>query len=174
VTIGALVSRLWYWLKLMLEAVMAVFLLSMAVITAIDVVGRYFFSAPLPGGYEIVQYLMALSVFAALPLATRAEGHLTIELLTGRLRGRVRRFHRVTMLAVITLILAFLAWRMGAQAASLQRGSALSGSLGIPLAPLAWIMTTLAWLSVFVSAVQVGLAVTGREAPQKTSGGMIE
>ena len=172
--VGALVSRLWFGLKLMLEAVMAVFLLSMAVITAIDVVGRYFFSAPLPGGYEIVQYLMALSVFAALPLATRAEGHLTIELLTGRLRGRMKRFHRITMLVVITLILAFLAWRMGAQASSLQRGATVSGSLRIPLAPLAWIMTALAWLSVLVSAVQVGLAAAGHESEKKPTEGMVE
>ena len=51
----------WTWLERILEAIMATFLLAMALITAIDVVGRYFFSAPLPGGYEIVQYLMALS-----------------------------------------------------------------------------------------------------------------
>lgn len=162
--VGTIVSRLWFGLERMLEAVMAVFLLAMALVTAVDVVGRYFFSAPLPGGYEIVQYLMALSVFAALPLCTRAEGHLTIALLTDRLRGRPRKVHRFVILLLCTLILAFLAWRMGAQAASLQRGAAMSGSLGVPLAPLAWVMTALAWISALVSAVLTGLAALGQES----------
>lgn len=153
---------------------MATFLLAMAVITAIDVVGRYFFSTPLPGGYEIVQYLMALSVFAALPLVTRAEGHLAIGLLTDRLPGRARRFHRLLMLCITTLVLAFLAWRMGVQASQLSRGSVLSGSLGAPLAPVAWAMTVLAWLAVAVSIVLLMQAMTGKQAPERKPEEMLE
>ncbi len=155
----------WTWLERILEAIMATFLLAMALITAIDVVGRYFFSAPLPGGYEIVQYLMALSVFAALPLTTRAEGHLTISLLTDRLGDRAKVVQRVIMLCIITLMLAFLAWRMGVQASHLSRGSALSGSLGLPLAPVAYAMTGLAWLATAVSAVLVVQAIGGKPPP---------
>jgi|TARA_R110002126_G_scaffold48917_6_gene135739 TRAP-type C4-dicarboxylate transport system permease small subunit len=155
----------WTWLERILEAIMATFLLAMALITAIDVVGRYFFSAPLPGGYEIVQYLMALSVFAALPLTTRAEGHLTISLLTDRLGDRAKVVQRVIMLCIITLMLAFLAWRMGVQANHLSRGSALSGSLGLPLAPVAYAMTGLAWLATAVSAVLVVQAIGGKPPP---------
>ncbi|NIZ14461.1 TRAP transporter small permease [Phaeobacter sp. HF9A] len=153
----------WSWVERVLEAVMATFLLAMALITAIDVVGRYFFSAPLPGGYEIVQYLMALSVFAALPLTTQAEGHLTISMLTDRLGPRTQRVQRVIMLFISTLVLAFLAWRMGVQANHLSHGTALSGSLGIPLAPVAYAMTVLAWLAVAVSAVLVVQAISGKQ-----------
>ena len=155
----------WSWVERVLEAVMATFLLAMALITAIDVVGRYFFGAPLPGGYEIVQYLMALSVFAALPLTTRAEGHLTISMMTDRLSGRARRIHRVIMLVIITLMLVFLAWRMGVQANHLSHGAALSGSLGIPLARVAYAMTVLAWLAAAVSAVLVVQAIGGKPTP---------
>ncbi|MFV0382767.1 TRAP transporter small permease [Paracoccus sp. (in: a-proteobacteria)] len=158
-----MIGRIWFGVEKLLEAVMALFLLAMAIITAIDVVGRYFLSAPLHGGYEMVQYLMALSVFAALPLATRADAHLTIDLFTGRLRGRPRKVHRVIVLILSTIVLAFLAWRMGIQAGHLQKGRALSGSLGMPLAPIAWIMTVLAWLAVAASVSLIVQAVTGRE-----------
>ena len=164
----------WTWVERLLEAVMATFLLAMALITAIDVVGRYFFSAPLPGGYEIVQYLMALSVFAALPLTTRAEGHLTISMVTDRLGVRARRVQRVVMLAIITLTLGFLAWRMGVQAGHLSRGASLSGSLGIPLAPVAFAMTVLAWLATLISAVLTGQAIGGRPPPVSTPGETLE
>lgn len=156
-------GRLWAIVERMLEALMAAFLLAMALITGADVVGRYFLNAPIPGGYEIVQYLMALSVFAALPLATRADGHLTISLFTDRLHGRTRRVHRVVVLLVSSVTLAFLAWRMGAQADVLARRQMTSGSLGLPLAPIAWSMTALAWLSVLVSVALIFQTLTGRE-----------
>lgn len=158
-------GRLWSIVERMLEALMAAFLLAMALITGADVIGRYFLNSPIPGGYEIVQYLMAMSVFAALPLATRADGHLTIGLFTDRLHGRAQRVHRIVVLIVSGLTLAFLAWRMGEQAAVLARRQMSSGSLGIPLAPIAWVMTGLAWLSVAVSVALIIQALTGRPPP---------
>lgn len=155
-------GRLWTLAERLLEAVMAAFLLAMAVITGIDVIGRYVLNMPLAGGYEIVQYLMAVSVFAALPLAARAEGHLTIDLFTGRLGARSRHWHRVVMLAISAGVLAFLAWRMGAQAQVMSSRQMVSGSLGLPLAPVGWAMTALAWLSVAVTLVLFVQALAGR------------
>ena len=66
---------------------MAVFLFAMMTITAVDVLGRYVFNTPVPGGFEIVQYLMAVVVFASLPLTTAAERHLTVSLLENRFSG---------------------------------------------------------------------------------------
>lgn len=156
-------GRAWNWVEHALEAVMAAFLLAMAVITGIDVIGRYAFNAPLPGGYEIVQYLMAVSVFAALPLAARAEGHLTIGLFTDRLTGRARRWHRIVILVISAGTLAFLAWRMGVQAGVMDRRQMASGSLGLPLGPVGWAMTALAWLSVAVTLLLLVQALAGRE-----------
>jgi TRAP-type C4-dicarboxylate transport system permease small subunit len=156
-------GRLWFLAERLLEAVMAAFLLAMAVITGIDVIGRYVFNAPLRGGYEIVQYLMAVSVFAALPLAARAEGHLTISLFTGRLGGRARHWHRIVILIISAGTLAFLAWRMGAQAVVMDRRQMVSGSLGLPLAPVGWAMTGLAWLAVAVTLVLLVQALAGRQ-----------
>jgi len=54
--------------------------LIMAIITFIDVIGREFFSTPIPGGYEIIQVLMAIGVFFSMPLVALHKGHVTVEL----------------------------------------------------------------------------------------------
>lgn len=141
---------------------MAAFLLAMALITGIDVVGRYLFNAPLPGGYEIVQYLMALAVFAALPLATRAEGHLTIDLFIANIPQRFQRLHRAFVLFLSGCALALIAWRMGVQAAIMDRTAAASGSLGIPLAPIAYVLAVLGWVSFGVCVILFVLVVLGK------------
>lgn len=54
--------------------------LAMALITFIDVVGREVLSAPIPGGYEIIQVLMSVGVFFSLPLVALRKGHVTVDL----------------------------------------------------------------------------------------------
>ena len=72
------------------------------------------------------------------------------------------------MILIVTLgALVFIAWRMGVQASILARSEAASGSLQLPLWPVAMVMSWLAWLAAAVAAVLVLRALAGldREAP---------
>ncbi len=160
-------ARLWAWTEWVLGMVISLALITMTAVTVIDVAGRYLFDMPLQGGFELSELLMGLTVFAALPLATRADGHLAIGLLTDRLRGRARRGHRIVILAVTAGSLAFIAWRMGVQAQILHRGEAATGSLQLPLWPMAGVMSGLAWLATLVAVAMLVRALAGldREAP---------
>jgi TRAP-type transport system small permease protein len=167
-------SRVWLWIERFLEAVISLCLLAMTGVTVIDVVGRYFFNAPLKGGYEISEMLMGMTVFAALPLASRAESHLTVSLLTDRLNGKARRVHRIVILIVSVAALAFIAWRMGVQASIVQNSKQATGSLQIPLWPIARVMSVLAWLSALVAAVLTGRALMGLDADAHAARGSVE
>ena len=48
----------------------ALVLFCLMVLTCIDVVGRYFFSMPVTGGFEMTEILLASLIFAGLPLVT--------------------------------------------------------------------------------------------------------
>ena len=158
-----ILSRGWRLVELSLEAVISICLLSMATLTVVDVAGRYFFNTPFRGAYEISQMMLAITVFAALPLTTRAESHLTVSLFVDRLRGPARRFHRSVILAISAGSLAFIAWRMGVQADTLGRTGAASGTLQLPFWPLARTMSVLAWFSCAVCLVLLFRALIGSE-----------
>lgn len=145
-----------------MNGIMAILLFAMMTVTAIDVIGRYVFNAPLPGGFEIVQYLMAVVIFASLPLTTAAERHLTVSVFENRFSGTTRHLYRIVMLTVSLIALAIIAWRMGVQADVLGRSRQVSGFLQLPLAPIAWIMTALATLASLVAAVKLVLEMSGR------------
>ncbi|MCB1342013.1 MAG: TRAP transporter small permease [Pseudooceanicola sp.] len=166
--------RSWRWVEHFLEGVISLCLVAMAGLTVIDVAGRYFFNAPLKGGYEISELLMGLTVFASLPLATRAESHLTISLLTDRLRGGFRRWHRIVILIVTCAALAFIGWRMGVQAGIFYNSKIASGSLQLTLWPFAAIMAVLAWLSAAVALVLTLRALAGYDADARGAHGSLE
>jgi TRAP-type C4-dicarboxylate transport system permease small subunit len=153
----------WRFLDLGLKSIMAIFLFAMMVITSVDVAGRYLFNAPLSGGYEIVQYLMALVVFAALPVTTAADSHLSVTLIPPNLSGRIGRAHRIVVGLVSMLALMLIAWRMAEQAQILSRSQQISGYLQLPLAPIAWVMAAFAALAVVIIAVKFAATVLGRD-----------
>jgi TRAP-type C4-dicarboxylate transport system permease small subunit len=156
-------SRLWTALDHALKVVMATLLFAMMAITAVDVVGRYLLSAPVPGGFEIVQYLMAIVVFASLPLTTAADSHLTVSLIGNRLTGEVKRAHRIFVLTFSSAAMLVIAWRMAEQAATLARSQQVSGFLQLPLAPVAWAMSILAALAALIVLAKLAGAALGRE-----------
>jgi TRAP-type C4-dicarboxylate transport system permease small subunit len=167
-------AQVWWGIEKLLEAVISLCLLAMVAVTVIDVAGRYFFNAPLSGGYEMSELLMGLTVFAALPLASRAESHLAIGLLTDRLTGNARRWHRIVILFISALGLGFIGWRMGVQAMIVKGSMASTGSLQIPLWPGAAVMSALGWLSCIVTTALLVRALAGFDRDAHAAKGSLE
>jgi TRAP-type C4-dicarboxylate transport system permease small subunit len=168
----AMVQRWWRRFAIGLEGVMAILLFVMMMLTAADVIGRYLLDAPIPGGFEIVQYLMALVIFAGLPLTTAADSHLSVSLLSAALRGAVGRAHQIYVRLFSTVALVFIAWRMADEALILDQSEQVSGYLQFPLWPIAAVMAALASLAVLVIVVKLVLAVLGRDAPGRAPRGI--
>lgn len=77
-------------------------LFSMMLLVALDVILR-FFKRPVPGTYEIVEYLMALTVsFGIVACAHRGE-HIKVDIVTNTLTGSVRNA-LASLVALITLM----------------------------------------------------------------------
>jgi TRAP-type transport system small permease protein len=167
-------ARLWSLIERGLEAVISLCLLAMVALTVFDVVGRYFLNMPISGGYELSEILMGLTVFAALPLASRAENHLAIGLLTDRLTGPARRWHRIGILVISTAGLGFIGWRMTVQAGILKGSMASTGSLHVPIWPVAGVMAVLAWLSCLVTLVLLLRALAGLDRDAHAAKGSLE
>lgn len=69
------------WLVNLCSGAAGVFLFALMLVTVVDVVGRYFLNAPLPGGFELTEFIMAAIVYTGLPPVSKRDGHITIDLL---------------------------------------------------------------------------------------------
>jgi TRAP-type C4-dicarboxylate transport system permease small subunit len=158
-------GRWWTWLDFVLKAIMAIFLFVMMVLTAADVICRYLLNAPISGAFEIVQYLMAVVVFAALPVTTAVDGHLTVSLMPPRLPGPLGWLHRVFIRLLSAAALLLIAWRTASQAQILEGSQQVSGYLQLPLAPIAAAMAAFAALAFFIIFMKLVAAIRGRDTP---------
>jgi len=87
-------------------------LLIMMVLTFIDVIGRYIFNEPVFGAAEMIQFLLAGSVFAGLVLVSQKDGHVAVELISPLIERRIPRIHRVIVSLTTALGLGLICFEM--------------------------------------------------------------
>lgn len=132
------------------------------VLTFADVLGRYVFSSPLRGSFELIEYAMALVIFTALPLVTRSRGHVSVSLIDGLVRGTAKRFKLVLCDALSALALGLMTWRLWVQGTEDLEAGTSTTVLGLPQAPLSFALAAFAGISVLV--VLMLIAATLRQA----------
>ena len=142
----------------------AVCLFCLMLLVASDVAGRYFFNHPIGGGYELVQLMMGVIVFSALPLVSRANDHIGIGLLDGWFHASAERIRRVLVNLFSALALAFVGWRLGVQTFKLARNGDATAVLALPLAPIGMFMTVMTFAAV-ISLLVLSLRSATRAAP---------
>lgn len=78
------------WLQRVLGVSGSLILFVLMLLTAVDVAGRKL-DFPVRGGVEMAEILLAMLIFAGLPLVTRARQHIVIDTLEGFMPRGLRR-----------------------------------------------------------------------------------
>ena len=148
-------SRLALRLETLLGLAAGAVLFAMMMLTFVDVVGRYVLNRSIPGGFEITQIMMAMLIFAGLPLVSRRAEHVTVDLVDHALPGRVRRMLRVIVELVCAGLLLGLAHLMWRKAGSVAAYGDTTTVLLIRYAPFAYAIFAFLLLSGVVHLVNL-------------------
>ncbi len=132
----------------------ALCLFAMMGLTFYDVGARYFFNRPVGGSLELTELLLVGLIFTGLPLVSRNDEHVAIDLLDQRLSSRLRAHLRRLVDALCALLLfglALLLYRKAGQLASYGDETAV---LKIALAPFVHAMSGLSFLAGAIHAAK--------------------
>lgn len=145
-----------------ISAVLVVSLSLMVALTFVDVVGRRLFNTPVFGANDITEHLMALIVFAGLPLLTARRGHLSIDLFdTWLLRPGLGWWHKAVDV-LIAAVLALVAWQYLLAVGEAQANSEVSPALTIPRA---WSYAFIAMTAAIAAVAALFVGSPQRHAP---------
>ena len=112
-------------------------LVALMLVTFVDVIGRYFFDRPVPGGHVLVQCLVCLLVFTGLPIAVLENDHIRVQLFDQRLGSRGRRLRNRFVGSLVAGVLLILAAQMAWQAHYFGENGEYFESIRIPLSWMA-------------------------------------
>lgn len=125
------------WLRTLVVTVSGIGLLALMFVMAGDVLGRYLFNRPIPGAYELVEYLMAIIVPFSIAYSAAQKCHVGVDILVEKLPRRSRAVvDIITELTTIVLV-GILIWQgwLGFFEAQSSTSSIRSAVLQIPNAP---------------------------------------
>ena len=136
-------ARLGHALEILLGAISGTVLFVMMMITAIDVAGRYLFSRPLAGGFELTEMMLAALIYCGLPLVSKRREHIVIDTFDTFMSKRVKRGLDILADIVCTIALAGLSWLLFHRAIRVAAYGDTTSVLTLPLAPVAYLMGTM-------------------------------
>ena len=136
----------------------------MVVVTCIDVVGRYFFSAPLLGAHEIITLSMGVMIYLGIPLVTASREHLMIDLVATLLSSKGKRIQQIIVNSISALTFILFAYLLLFYGFGLAEDLMITEDLEIEQAPIAYVMAVMCFLTIFVFLFHVFQAANNKEA----------
>jgi TRAP-type C4-dicarboxylate transport system permease small subunit len=116
-------------------------------LTFVDVTGRDLFGAPVPGGFEITQLLMAVLVFTALPIVTGRETHVSISLVEQVLKGTAKKIQCVVVSLIGAVGVGYMGLMLWKEGERLAVYGDYTAYLHMVLWPFAYLMAVFSCLS---------------------------
>jgi TRAP-type transport system small permease protein len=139
----------------------AVLIFIMMMLTFADVVGRYIFTAPIFGAAEMIQFLLAMTIFSGLCLVNAHDEHITVELFDAQLD----RFISPALRRVI--IQLFSVGMMAVIAYQLYRFALEAGRVNTKTVVLEWPFAVVAYTVAGLSAVSLVMQILGLMLPKE-------
>jgi TRAP-type C4-dicarboxylate transport system permease small subunit len=144
-----------------LGTIAAALMFCLMLLTCVDVVGRYFFSKPVTGGFELTEMLLAALIFAGLPLVTLRGDHITVDLFDPVTPDWLFRIQHVLATLIGAACTGYLAWCLWLRAAGLARAGETTSQLQFKIAWLAYAM------AILMALTAAALVVTMFRPPQR-------
>jgi len=132
-------------------------LLLLALLTTADVVGRYFFNAPIIGVFDLTHFSVLIMVFLGLGYCGFRGGHVAIELLYDRLNRRTARILDRLINLIGCILFVVIAWQSVVQSIDVKEYGEASQLLLIPYYPFYWLLALGALLFAWVMALRVAI-----------------
>ena len=136
-----------------LGAVASACLIFLMLLTFGDVVGRYFFNAPVTFTVEITELLMGLVILLGLGLTTLKEGHITVDIVTRNIPMRIKTYLEIFSRFCTVAFLAIICWQLFEQTKIVFGDGLFTQVLGVKVYPVLGIMAVAAAFSCLIGCL---------------------
>jgi len=109
-TLLSRLDRKLFWLETKLALLGGIAVFSLMILAVVSVGGRNFANTPLPGYVDWIEQAMPLIAFVAVSYTQRLGGHIRMDIVIGRLRGRALWLVELLSTLVMLTLMLLLVW----------------------------------------------------------------
>jgi len=125
-------------------------IIPLMLLTFADVMLRGFFNKPIPGTFEISQYILAVFILLGAAYTQQVKGHVGVDFVTSRLSPRLRTICEIITTLLSLFIIAIVVWQGWVEGIA---EKAVSDQLRIPQYPFKVLVAVggfLLWLELLI------------------------
>jgi TRAP-type C4-dicarboxylate transport system permease small subunit len=124
--------------------------IGMAILTGLDVGGRYLFKSPIKGAFELTEVLLSSIVAFGIAATTAAEEHITVDAFSVKLKPSVQRILKLIANFIGLLVFAVLVWQGILSGRDSINAREQTEVLGVPISPFRLVLVFGFFLSLMV------------------------
>ena len=148
-------------ISLVLALASGVVLIGLVCLTFCDVTLRYLFSSPITGAQDLIAMGMVIVFFFALPLTSRVNGHIVVDLLP-EFSNDYFNLLRDAFVKLLTLsIFGFLAWEVAIRAEESAIMGEATNMIEIPYRPFFYVLVTGRLINAIILVFETALLLFG-------------
>ena len=148
-------------ISLILALASGVVLVGLVCLTFCDVTLRYLFSSPITGAQDLIAMGMVIVFFFALPLTSRVNGHIVVDLLP-EFSNDYFNLLRDAFVKLLTLsIFGFLAWEGAIRAEESAIMGEATNMIEIPYRPFFYVLVTGCLINAIILIFETALLLFG-------------
>jgi TRAP-type C4-dicarboxylate transport system permease small subunit len=132
-------------------------------LTVCDVMGRTFFNKPIPGTFELSEYMLSVLILLGAAYTQQVKGHVGVDFLTRRFSPSAQAILRVFTTMASLFIIAVLVWQGYVDA---MHERAVSDQLRVPQWPFKLLVAgggVLLWMELLVDLISSVRLAAGRQ-----------
>jgi TRAP-type C4-dicarboxylate transport system permease small subunit len=132
-------------------------------LTVGDVMGRSFFNKPIPGTFELSEYMLAVIVLLGAAYTQQVKGHVGVDFLTSRYSSRTQAVLQAVTTFAGLVIIAIMVWQGYLEGI---HEKAVSDQLRVPQWPFKLLVAVgglLLWLELLLDFISSVLKIAGRQ-----------
>lgn len=138
-----------------------VVLICLVVLTFSDVSLRYVFSSPITGAQDLIAMAMVVVFFFALPLTSRVNGHIVVDLLPEFSNDRLNMLRDAFVKLLALAIFGLLAWEGATRAEESVIMGEATNMLEIPYRPFFYVLVAGCFINVVILVIETLLLLFG-------------
>ena len=119
----------------LLNGIAAVFLVGMMILTGVDVCLRYIFNSPIPGSFEMTEFILPTIISFGFAYCALEKGHVQVELVTSKLPKRLQALMNGVACLIFFGLFLLITWQSWIRAKGMMDAGQRSITLGVPVSP---------------------------------------
>ncbi len=142
------------WIDIGLGALAGALLMALMLLTFADVLARYVFNAPISGAFELTELSLLVLIFAGLPLASRADEHVTMDFIDKVLSPGAQVLVQRVVHFFCGLLLLGLSYLVYLKAGKIMDYGDTTDILKVPVGPFVYVMAVMVLLTGVIHLVK--------------------